>query len=183
VETREAAERFERAEEVAEARESFGKRTAVMVAVLAAMLALAGLGANRAQEEVLLAQVQASDTWNEYQANSLKKHINEDSALALTKLGATDEAKKLLNANDTKYVPKQKELMPKAQALERDRDVAHDRHNSYQVAEAAFQLGIVLCSIAIVARALWLVFAGAGLGVVGLLSLLNGFFLFFKPGH
>jgi hypothetical protein len=154
-----------------------------MVAVLAAMLALAGLGANRAQEEVLLAQVQASDTWNEYQANSLKKHINEDSALALTKLGATDEAKKLLNANDTKYVPKQKELMPKAQALERDRDVAHDRHNSYQVAEAAFQLGIVLCSIAIVARALWLVLLGAGLGVVGLLSLLNGFFLFFKPGH
>jgi hypothetical protein len=67
--------------------------------------------------------------------------------------------------------------------LERDRDVAHDRHNSYQVAEAAFQLGIVLCSIAIVARALWLVFAGAGLGVVGLLSLVNGFFLFFKPGH
>jgi hypothetical protein len=154
-----------------------------MVAVLAAMLALAGLGANRAQEEVLLTQVQASDTWNEYQANSLKKHINEDSALALTKLGATDDAKKLLNANDTKYVPKQKELMPKAHALEHDRDVAHDRHNSYQVAEAAFQLAIVLCSIAIVARALWLVFAGAGLGVVGLLSLLNGFFLFVKMGH
>jgi hypothetical protein len=73
--------------------------------------------------------------------------------------------------------------MPKAQALEKDRDVAHDRHNSYQVAEAAFQLAIVLCSIAIVARVLWLVFAGAGLGFIGLLSLLNGFFLFLKLGH
>ena len=62
MESREAAERFEKAEELATAREAFGKRTAVLVAVLAAMLALAGLGANRAQEEVLLAQVQASDT-------------------------------------------------------------------------------------------------------------------------
>jgi hypothetical protein len=183
VESREAAERFERAEETAEKRENFGKRVAVLVAILAAFLALASLGANRAQEEVLLAQVQASDTWNEYQANSLKKHINDDVATTLTKLGATDDAKKLVDANNNKYIPNQKALMPKAQALEHDRDVAHDRHNSYQVAEAAFQLGIVLCSIAIVARAIWLVFIGAGLGAVGLLSLVNGFFLFLKLGH
>jgi ABC-type nickel/cobalt efflux system permease component RcnA len=183
VESREAAERFERAEETAEKRENFGKRVAVLVAILAAFLALAGLGANRAQEEVLLAQVQASDTWNEYQANSLKKHINDDVATTLTKLGATDDAKKLVDANNNKYIPNQKALMPKAQALEHDRDVAHDRHNSYQVAEAAFQLGIVLCSIAIVARVLWLVLAGAGLGFIGLLSLLNGFVLFLKLGH
>lgn len=183
VESREAAERFERAEEAAEKRENFGKRVAVLVAVLAAMLALAGLGANRAQEEVLLAQVQASDTWNEYQANSLKKHINDDMALSLTKQGFTADAQKLTDANNNKYIPKQKELMPKAQALEKDRDVAHDRHNSYQVAEAAFQLAIVLCSIAIVARVLWLVFAGAGLGLIGVLALLNGFLLFLKLGH
>ena len=183
MESREAAERFEHAEEVAEKRESFGKRVAVLVAVLAAMLALAGLGANRAQEEVLLAQVQASDTWNEYQANSLKKHINEDMALSLKKQGATDDAQKLIDANNNKYIPQQQALMPKAQGLEHDRDVAHDRHNSYQVSEAAFQLGIVLCSIAIVARAIWLVFIGGGLGVIGLMSLLNGFFLFVKVGH
>jgi hypothetical protein len=183
VESREAAERFERAEEVAEKRESFGKRVAVLVAVLAAMLAMAGLGANRAQEEVLLAQVQASDTWNEYQANSLKKHINADVAVTLTKMGAADEAKKLIDANNNKYIPNQDKLMPKAQALEKARDVAHDRHNNYQIAEAAFQLAIVLCSIAIVARVIWLVFAGAGLGLVGLLALLNGFLLFVKFGH
>jgi hypothetical protein len=41
----------------------------------------------------------------------------------------------------------------------------------------------VLCSIAIVARALWLVFAGAGLGVIGLLALLNGFLLLIKLAH
>jgi len=89
----------------------------------------------------------------------------------------------LIDANNTKYIPTQDKLMPKAQALEHDRDIAHSRHNSYQIAEAAFQLAIVLCSIAIVARALWLVFAGAGLGAIGLLALLNGFLLFIKLGN
>jgi len=152
--------------------------------VLAGLIALAlsGLGANRAQEEVLLAQVQASDTWNEYQANSLKKHINSDVAVVLTKQGFADEAKKLIDANNTKYIPNQDRLMPQAKDLEHERDTAHDRHNSYQIAEAAFQLAIVLCSIAIVARALWLVFAGAGLGIIGLLALLNGFLMLIKFG-
>lgn len=167
---------------MASARESFGKRTAVLVAGLAALLAMSGLGANRAQEEVLLAQVQASDTWNEYQANSLKKHVNSDVAVVLAKQGFADDAKKLIEANNSKYIPNQDRLMPKAKALEHERDIAHDRHNSYQIAEAAFQLAIVLCSIAIVARALWLVFAGAGLGVIGLLALLNGFLLLVKFG-
>ena len=132
---------------------------------------------------MLLAQVQASDTYNEYQANSLKKHVNDDSATVLQKLGATAEAGKLLAANEQKYIPNQKTLLPKAQALERDREVAHERHNNYQLAEAAFQLGIVLCSIAIIARALWLVFAGVGLGVAGLAALLNGALLVLKFAH
>ncbi len=127
--------------------------------------------------------VESREAAERFQANSLKKHINEDVATTLTKLGATDDAKKLIDANNSKYIPQQKALMPKAQALEKDRDVAHDRHNSYQVAEAAFQLAIVLCSIAIVARVLWLVFVGAGLGVIGLVSLLNGLLLFVKLGH
>jgi hypothetical protein len=45
------------------------------------------------------------------------------------------------------------------------------------VAEAAFQLAIVLASISIVARALSLFWAGVGLGIVGLLLLLNAFAL------
>jgi hypothetical protein len=97
-------------------------------------------------------------------------------------MGASAEAQKLIDANNNKYIPKQDELMPKAKALEHERDIAHDRHNSYQVAEAAFQMAIVLCSIAIVARVLWLVFIGAGLGVIGLVSLLNGLLLFIKLG-
>ena len=183
MEAHEAMERFERSEELAEARERFGRHAAVLVAIFAAALAISVLGANETSKEEILSQAKATDAFNELEANSLKKHINADTAVVLTKQGFNDEAKKLIDANNTKYIPNQDKLMPKAQALEHDRDIAHERHNSYQIAEAAFQLAIVLCSIAIVARALWLVFAGAGLGAIGLLALLNGFLLLIKLGH
>lgn len=181
MDSREATERFERAEEAAELREAFARRAALVVAVLAAFLAIASLSASRAQEEVLLDQVRASDTWNEFQANSLKKHINDDTATTLRKVGATDEANTLVSANNNKYIPRQQQLEPVARGLEHERDVAQVRHNNFQIAEAAFQLGIVLCSIAIIARVAWLVFAGGALGMVGLLMLLNGLLLVLKP--
>jgi hypothetical protein len=43
-------------------------------------------------------------------------------------------------------------------------------------------MAIEQSTMAIVARVLWLVFIGAGLGVIGLVSLLNGLLLFIKLG-
>jgi hypothetical protein len=188
MESREAVERFEHAEEVAEKREAFGRRAAVLVSALAAFLAISGLLAARAEEEIILAQQKASDTWAEYQANSLKKHVNDDTAQALRTLGggtpnekaATDAANKLVQANNDKYIPEQKRLLPIAQDYEKKRDESGSKHTSYQLSEAGFQLAIVLSSIAIVARVGWLLYAASGLGLAGLLFLANGHFLFFR---
>jgi hypothetical protein len=185
METRDAVERFEHAEEVAEKREAFGRRAAVLVSALAAFLAISGLLAARAEEEIILSQQKASDTWAEYQANSLKKHVNDDTAQSLRILGAgttsekaaTDAAAKLVQA---KYIPEQKRLLPIAQDYEKKRDESGAKHTSYQLAEAGFQLAIVLASIAIVARAGWLLYVAGGLGLAGLLFLANGHFLFFR---
>ncbi|MBV9547993.1 MAG: DUF4337 family protein, partial [Chloroflexi bacterium] len=77
----------------------------------------------------------------------------------------------------TKYQPAQDELLPEAQALEHERDVAEARHRGFELSEAAFQIGIVLSSISIVARARWLLSVGIGLGVVGALLGLNAYLL------
>jgi hypothetical protein len=189
VETREVLEQVERAEEVTERREEFGRRAAVLVSVLAALLAIATLAGNRASTEAILDQQKASDTYNEYQANSLKRHVNDDDAAALRILAAggpnveaaNQQADALEQAVRDKYQPNQDELLPRAQELERERDVAESRHRAFQLAEAAFQLGIVLSSISIVARAAPLLLAGAGLGVVGLLLGANAFLLLIPP--
>ena len=47
---------------------TFGRRIALVTAVYAVVLALAGLGGKYAMKEMLLAQQQSSDQWAFYQA-------------------------------------------------------------------------------------------------------------------
>jgi hypothetical protein len=189
METREVLEHVEQAEAVAEKREQFGRHAAVLVSVLAALLAISSLAGSRASTEAILAQTRASDTYNEYQANSLKRHVNEDDAAALRILAggtsaetaATQRANELEQAVRDKYRPNQDELLPRAQHLEEERDLAEARHRGFQTAEAAFQLGIVLSSISIVARSVWLLGVGGAFGVVGLLLAGNAVWLVLPP--
>jgi hypothetical protein len=189
LETRDALEHVERAEVAAEKEESAGKRAAVLVGVLAALLGIASLAGSRASTEAILAQAKASDTWNEFQANSLKRHVNLDDAALLRILAtggpvaaeAEKQAASLEQAVRDKYLPAQNELMPRAQELEHERDVAESRHRGFQTSEAAFQLGIVLSSISIVARSRWLLLAGGGLGLIGLALGANAFLLLVPP--
>jgi hypothetical protein len=189
VETREVLEHVEQAEEASERREDFGRQAAVVVSVLAALLAIASLAGSRASTEAILAQARASDTYNEYQANSLKRHVNLDDAAQLRILAsggpaeadANQQAASLEQAVNDKYQPAQDELLPRAQEFERERDLAEARHRGFQTAEAAFQLGIVLSSISIVSRARWLLMLGGGLGVVGVVLGANAFLQLIPP--
>jgi hypothetical protein len=189
LETREVLEHVEEAETAAERRENFGRHAAIIISVLAALLAIASLAGSRASTEAILAQAKASDTWNEFQANSLKRHINLDDAAQLRILArgspnepdANKQAATLEQAVKDKYQPNQDHLMPEAQALEHERDIAESRHRGFQTSEAAFQLGIVLSSISIVARAMWLLIVGGGIGLIGLLLSANSWLLVFPP--
>ena len=189
METREVLEHVERAEVAAERQETAGRNAAVVVSVMAAMLAIASLAGSRASTEAILAQAKASDTWNEFQANSLKRHVNLDDAAQLRILAAggpaAAEAEKqataLEQAVKDKYQPAQDDLMPKALDLEHERDMAEARHRGFQTSEAAFQIGIVLSSISIVARARWLLIVGGGLGVIGMVLGANAFVLLVPP--
>jgi Domain of unknown function (DUF4337) len=189
VETREVLEHVEEAEQAAERREDFGRRAAVLVSVMAALLAVASLAGNRASTEAILSQAKASDAYNEYQANSLKRHVNLDDAAQLrilatggpSQAAAEKQAAGLEQAVNDKYQPAQDRLLPVAQDYEHERDLAEARHRGFQTSEAAFQLGIVLSSISIVAHARWLLVAGGALGAVGLLLGANAFLMLVQP--
>jgi hypothetical protein len=80
----EAHEHAEHAEHAAHARDPFIAKVSITVAVLAVMAATAGsletVEASRAiaqSSEAVLAQDKATDSWNEYQADSLKRHMYE----------------------------------------------------------------------------------------------------------
>ncbi len=181
METQEVLERHHGAEEAASSGEGFGRRAAVLVSVLAAALAIATLVGSAASTETILTQQKASDTWSEYQANSFKRHINTNDAALLRVLAppsasgtAVRQAAALEKDAATKYLPNQQRLLERAHELERERDLAETRHRTLQYAEAALQLAIVLSSVAVVVRVPGLLWAGSGLGLVGLLILIAG---------
>jgi hypothetical protein len=154
------------------------RRSAMLVAALAACLALSSLAANSAATEAILSQTQASDGWNEFQANSLKRHVNEDTSatlrlLAPTSADAKAKAAELDKAVADKYRPSQDRLAEKARHLEAERDDAERRHHGYQLAEGAFQLAIVLASASILAASRFLLLGGAALGVLGVALVLR----------
>src|ERR1700759_4076353 len=80
----EAHEHAEHAEHAAHARDPFISKVSITVAVLAVLAATAGsletVEGGRAiteSSEAVLAQDRATDAWNEYQADSLKRHMLE----------------------------------------------------------------------------------------------------------
>src|ERR1700729_3663492 len=85
----EAHEHAEHAEHAAHAHDPFISRVSITVALLAVMAAAAGsletVEGGRAitqSSEAVLAQDKATDSWNEYQADSLKRHMYEIASAA-----------------------------------------------------------------------------------------------------
>jgi hypothetical protein len=181
---RESLEHEDRARELVEHAEQSGRRFVPLIAAVLAVLAgLSSLYAGRLSERILtlkneavLDEVTASDLWSEFQAESVKGHLYEISALSQTGALAATMSKRA-----AQYKAEQKPLMREARRHEglrdqelRDSATTERRKASLDVAVALFEISIVLVSIAALARRSWLLaFAGIG-GVVALFYAVRG---------
>jgi Domain of unknown function (DUF4337) len=143
----------------------------LLAAVLAVLAGLSSLYGGRLGERILtqrteavLHEVAASDTWAQYQAESLKGHLYEISAT--TNAGPAGAG---LRAKAKQYRGEQGALREQARRLERDRDAAllasatsERRKAGFDVAVALYEIAIVLTSVAALTRRPWLM----GLAVV-----------------
>jgi hypothetical protein len=170
-----AHEHTEHAEHAAHVRDPFISRVAITVAVLAVMAAAAGsletVEASRAiteSSEAVLAQDKATDNWNEYQADSLKRHMYEIASAS----GGPRTEDYLKEIKDQREG--QNKAREKAKEAEQERDVRlHDsathekRHHWLTGAATLVEIGIALSTVAIITtrRTFW--FSAMGLGTVG----------------
>lgn len=182
--SKEALEHVERAHELLERSEvALLRFVPLLAAVLAIFAGLSSLYAGRLGEralalknEALLNEVQASDLWTEYQADSLKAHLYE---IAGDTTGA--QARGKLQRTGVKYRSEQLPLRAQAQRYERDRDAAivrseetEARKGGFDIALALFEVSIVLTSIAaMIKRPFLFVLAGIG-GIIGVAFSLHG---------
>ncbi len=171
----EAHEHAEHAQHAAHEKDPFISRVSITIAVLAVMAAAAGsletVEGGRAiteSSEAVLAQDKATDSWNEYQADSLKRHMYEI-ASAGGSAKAQDYAKEIAKDRDS-----QDKARGKAEDSEKDRDARvresathEERHHWLTGAATLIEIGIALSTVAIITskRAFWL--SAIGLGAAG----------------
>jgi hypothetical protein len=182
-----------------EAADKFRNRAALLIAVLAAMLAVGGLGGGNATDDMVANNIKASDTWSFYQAKNVRQTMYEieaeklKSQLAAGSVAAAERpsAEARLkdyeatvarydsepDPNDPSKGDGKKELSARAKTYEAAFDQASARDNNFDLAEVALQLALVLGSVAILAVNRWILGLSLALGIVGSLLTLNGFLL------
>lgn len=181
------------------AAESFRNRAALMIAIMAAVLAVGGLGGGNATDDMIENNIKASDTWAFYQAKNVRQTMYRIEAEKLkTSLAAgivppaerpSAEARlKDYEATITRYDSEpdpndpsrgegKKELSATAKGYEAAFEQAAQRDNAFDFAEVLLQLALVLGSVAILAVNRWILILSGVLGALGALLTLNGFLL------
>ena len=166
------------------------KKIALLIAVLALFLAISETLGKGAQTESISKNVEAANLWAFFQAKSIRRTVVQTAADQgkLTLGSASDDAMKAAvqkqiddwqkTASRYRSEPETGEgteqLAERAKHAEHERDEATAKYHHFELASAAFQIGIVLASATIITGMLplaWiaglLTIAGLGMTVLG----------------
>ena len=179
----EAHEQLEQAEH-AEHAAGHNKQIALLIAVLALFLAFSETLGKSAQTAAISYNVEASNLWAFFQAKTIRRTLIETAAeeMKISSQAFANDAQKAASAKRiddwTKTAARYRsepethegsiELGERAREAEHHRDLAMATYHQYELASAAFQIGIVLCSAAVITGMLVLAYIAGGLAVAGL---------------
>jgi hypothetical protein len=180
-----AHEHREHAEHASHANDPFISQVSITVAALAVLAAAAGSletveggAAITASSQSVLEQDKATDAWNEYQADSLKRHLYTIAA----KEGGPHEADFRRTADE--QTAKQASVRAHAigDEMERDRLVAESarherRHHWLTGAATLLEIGIAMSTVTIITKRRPLWFGALALGASGLALLVAAYVL------
>src|SRR5689334_9366852 len=178
-----AHESMEHAEHAEHASGS-NRNIALLIAVIALFLALSEMLGKGAQTESISLNVQASNLWAFFQAKSIRRTVvqiaAEQGKLALS--SSSDDATKASlqkqiedwQKTAARYRSEEstgegtEQLAERAKHAEEERDLATAKYHHYELASAAFQIGIVLASATIITGIIALAWVSGLLTIVGI---------------
>ena len=186
-----AHESMEQAEH-AEHASGENRKIALLIAVIALCLALSETLGKGAQTESISKNVEASNLWAFFQAKSIRRTVVQSAAehAKLTLGSAGDDAAKAAlqkqidewqkTAARYRSEPEtgegQDQLSERAKKAEEERDLATAKYHHFELASAAFQIGIVLASATIITGMVALAWISGLLAVAGIAFTVIGLF-------
>src|SRR3954451_10413691 len=185
----ESMEHAEHAEHAAGA----NRKIALLISVIALFLALSETLGKGAQTESLAKNVEASNLWAFFQAKSIRRTVvqtvSDQARLSLGLVG-DDAAKAALQKqienwgktaaryrSEPETGEGSEQLAARAKHAEEERDLAMARYHHYEVASAAFQIGIVLASATIITGMIALAWISGLLALAGIAFTAIGLFM------
>jgi uncharacterized protein HemX len=168
------------------------RKIALLIAVIALFLALSETLGKGAQTESISKNVESSNLWAFFQAKSIRRTVvqttSDQAKLSLGLMG-DDAAKAALQKQIDEWQKTaaryrsepetgegQDQLSERAKKAEEERDLAMAKYHHFEVASAAFQIGIVLASATIITGMIVLAWISGLLAVAGIGFTLIGLF-------
>jgi hypothetical protein len=172
--------------EAAHSGKSQAKMIGLLISILALFLAVSEMVGKSAQTHGLALNIEASDTWNFFQAKTIRQTVlraQVDNAKMMPDANRPEVAKQIAawQANIDRWESEpstnegRKELMAKARAIEKKRDAYLEQYHAYEIASLLLQLGIVLASVTLLSSITWFALGSIGMGGIGLLVLVGAY--------
>src|SRR6266487_4051468 len=161
------------------------KKVALFIAVLALVLAFAETLGKGSQTAALASNIEASNLWAFFQAKTIRQTTLRTAAEQTEIIASNEKATRQVEAwKDTaqryQSEPETNEgrdqLAARAKEAEKKRDRSLAAYHHYEFGSAGVQIAIVLASASIIAEIVALAWIGAGLGVLGAVFCVIGFF-------
>jgi hypothetical protein len=171
--TRETLERHEHLGHGAH--DPHGRRIALLIGILAAILAICDMSERSAQNAYLAHHIAASDQYAFLQARETRALVLNQSATLLdalpptpqtTKAALAARAEALRLTADSARGNGLHQIQARATAEEKARGAALIRYEWFEIVTSALQIGIVLASVSVVTRIRSIAVLGGALGVV-----------------
>ncbi len=169
------------------------RKIALLIAVIALCLALSETLGKGAQTEAISKNVEASNLWAFFQAKSIRRTVvqtaSDQSKLSLGNAG-NDAAKAALQKqiddwqktaaryrSEPETGEGTEQLSERAKHAEEERDLSTAKYHHYELASAAFQIGIVLASATIITGIMALAWISGLLTLAGIVFTALGMFV------
>jgi len=181
----ELSEQIKEAVEHAEHKSSgLGNTVAILVALAATFMALVSVKDRNTTLHMDQAQAKAIDTWNYYQAKSMKQNLSEATLDQLTAArgsapasAAADLDKRIANYEKQvkRYDHEKGEVKEEAEGYEKRYEELNSRHDLFDLCEAAMSVAIALLGVTALTRKRWLLGVAAVFLAFGVFFGIAGF--------
>jgi len=154
----------------------------VTMSILAVLVACVTVLGHRAHTEELSREIQAASRWTQYQAKSIRQNEAENTSDIVALVASLDKEKgeslkRKYEAKVQHYTSDKSDVSKEAKDLEAERDRAAHKADRFDGGENLIEIGLVICSITLLAKKKFFWFSGMAVAAAGLAVALTGFLL------